>query len=258
MKNGIECYLRQTRSQNWSVEYHTHDSYELVYYISGSGETTVGKQVFPYSANNYVLIPPNVPHMERATSETNLCWMTFYMGDNYANLFDKVGFFHDDGQLLQTLEQIEIEIFQRQANSTQMLDLLIQRVEILILRMIDKKIQLEPTVTKETLINSFRYISNYSFTRINLRQLAKDSGYSYDRFHHLFKEQCGYSPKQYIFLQRIRNAQTLLRLGYLPVPEVARKAGFSSVRQFREKFQKYTGIAPEQYQNQFGYLSKER
>ena len=49
---------------DWHSVSHTHNHLELFYIIGGKGQFLIQDQLHPVSANNLVIINPNVPHTE--------------------------------------------------------------------------------------------------------------------------------------------------------------------------------------------------
>lgn len=63
-------------------------------------------------------------------------------------------------------------------------------------------------------------------------------------FRKLFKQQIGFSPKQYLIKYRIEAAITLLLSSDLSITEIATTVGFHDYRHFFENFRKHTGQTP--------------
>jgi AraC-like DNA-binding protein len=75
---------------------------------------------------------------------------------------------------------------------------------------------------------------------------------------HLFKEQIGFSPMQYLIRRRIGEAQSLLIHSDRPVKDIATAVGFNHLNNFHNSFQKMVGMAPGRYRKQWheGDLAK--
>lgn len=68
---------------------------------------------------------------------------------------------------------------------------------------------------------------------------------------HLFKEQLGFSPVQYLIRRRIGEAQSLLIHTDRPVKDIATAVGFNHLNNFHNAFQKMVGMAPGRYRKQW-------
>ncbi|MBR3765101.1 MAG: helix-turn-helix transcriptional regulator [Clostridia bacterium] len=83
--------------------------------------------------------------------------------------------------------------------------------------------------------------------RLTVEELAACTGYSPSYFSHLFAEETGLSPYQFIVRSRIENAQQLLMTTRLTVQEIAFQCGFNSVANFCYTFRKLVGTSPHAY-----------
>jgi|GEM_PF-6136437 len=59
------------------INFHKHNCFELVYYLSGSGQTTIGQQECEYSKNSFSVISPNTIHDERHYNDTPVLFVGF-------------------------------------------------------------------------------------------------------------------------------------------------------------------------------------
>jgi AraC family transcriptional regulator, arabinose operon regulatory protein len=85
---------------------------------------------------------------------------------------------------------------------------------------------------------------------ISLDELAQSLNLSASRLRHLFKDETGLSPVQYLKAQRMQKARELLETTFLNVKEVMLKVGFTDRSHFVRDFKKACGLAPLQYRNQ--------
>ena len=80
-----------------------------------------------------------------------------------------------------------------------------------------------------------------------LEKLAAQSGCSVSRLSHLFKEQAGVSPQQFLERHRMQHACQLLRLTSLGIAEVAAEVGYEDAFYFTNRFRRYAGKNPSQF-----------
>lgn len=64
---------------------------------------------------------------------------------------------------------------------------------------------------------------------------------------HLFKEQMGFSPMQYLIRRRIGEAQSLLIHTNRAIKDIATAVGFNHLNNFHNAFMKMVGMAPGRY-----------
>lgn len=82
---------------------------------------------------------------------------------------------------------------------------------------------------------------------VDFHIIAESVGYSYDRFRHLFRDQTGVSPAQYLLTLRIASAKKLLENEALPLSRVGMLCGFQNVSNFVTMFHKKVRVTPMQY-----------
>ena len=62
----------------------------------------------------------------------------------------------------------------------------------------------------------------------------------------------GYSPKQYLLLNRLSYAQELLENSDLPVSQIAFQCGFGDANNFIRAFRESFGLSPSQFRQREG------
>jgi AraC family transcriptional regulator of arabinose operon len=67
------------------------------------------------------------------------------------------------------------------------------------------------------------------------------------RFRHLFKQETGKGPAQYLKEVRLRKAEKMLRTTFLTVKQVLKHVGFTSSAHFDHDFRKQYGMTPTAY-----------
>jgi len=96
-----------------------------------------------------------------------------------------------------------------------------------------------------------RKASDYLIARMGepfaLEQLATHCGVSVSRLAHLFKQQMGTSPRNFLEQHRMQHACELLRLTSLTVAEIAAEAGYPDAFYFSNRFRLYAGASPSRF-----------
>ena len=78
------------------------------------------------------------------------------------------------------------------------------------------------------------------------------------RFRHLFKQETGTTPAQYLKEFRLRKAEKMLRTTFLSVKQVLKHVGLGSNAHFVRDFRKMYGMTPTAYRRTVGYSPKRR
>ena len=101
-------------------------------------------------------------------------------------------------------------------------------------------------------------IKNETATPWNSTTLAALVNLSPSRFRHLFKQETGTTPAQYLKEYRLRKAEKMLRTTFLSVKQVLKHVGLGSNAHFVYDFKKKYGMTPTEYRRTVGYSSKRR
>jgi AraC family transcriptional regulator of arabinose operon len=98
--------------------------------------------------------------------------------------------------------------------------------------------------------DAMEYICRRLGEKIILADVARAVHLSPSRLAHLFREQVGLTPGQFLEQQRMDRARQLLQLTPLPVSAVADQLGFDSPFYFTRRFTRLTGRSPRQYRQE--------
>ena len=70
---------------------------------------------------------------------------------------------------------------------------------------------------------------------------------SASRFRHLFKQETGMSPRQYLRELRFQKAEVMLAKSFLSVKEITERVGLVPLNHFMRDFKKRHGVTPGAY-----------
>jgi AraC family transcriptional regulator of arabinose operon len=99
----------------------------------------------------------------------------------------------------------------------------------------------------ERITHAMRHLAAHHQDPLDIPALADSVHLSPSRFAHLFREQTGITPLQFLERQRIDAAIRLLSVTSKSVKEIAAESGFTSPFYFSLRFKKATGKSPSQY-----------
>lgn len=91
------------------------------------------------------------------------------------------------------------------------------------------------------------YLHEHLGEKLQLAAVADVVGLSVYRFAHLFRQQVGLTPRQYLEQERMRRARHLLQRTEQPIKEIATVLGFESPFHFSSRFKKLTGESPQAF-----------
>ncbi len=82
---------------------------------------------------------------------------------------------------------------------------------------------------------------------LSVSDMARESSLSASRFAHLFREQAGMTPVQFLDHRRMERARQLLLSTRMPIKEIAEQVGFANQFHFSTRFRRLTGQSPRNY-----------
>ena len=91
------------------------------------------------------------------------------------------------------------------------------------------------------------YIQAHLSEPLSVEDMAASTGYSASYFSHLFTQDTGMSPYQFVVRSRVEHAQQLLMTTHQTVQEIAFQCGFNSAANFCYTFRRFTGLSPHAY-----------
>lgn len=100
------------------------------------------------------------------------------------------------------------------------------------------------------LASTMTYIREHLDHKFTLEELSKQVNLSPYYFAHLFKEEAGIAPMEYVALTKINYAKNILKTTENSITEIAMILGYSSDASFINAFKKRTGISPARFRKE--------
>lgn len=240
---------------DWHSVQHTHTHTELFFIVSGKGQFLIQDQVFPVSANDLVVISPNVLHTEASLDAKPLEYIVLGIGgiELAAN-----GGFNGQYCILDHLESAEISsclrniLREMELKNTGYEEVCQAYTEILIIRLMRNIAIAAQTAPHAASGNRQcaavkRYIDQHFKESLTLEQLAEEAHMNKYYLAHVFKRENGVSPINYMISRRIEESRYLLAETDLSLSQIARILGFSSLSYFSQVFRKTQGVSPAEF-----------
>ena len=226
------------------------DSWLLIYTADGSGKVGDWRTI----PGDWTLIRPNIKQDYGTAGEYwELIWCHFHPRPHWLPWLNRID--EADGLMNDSFpDHPELEALMESCHSlSQSGDLYadafaMNRLEELLLRLsqlrrashADLDIRIE---------ESIRLISADLSIHRSISELAECAGLSPSRYSHLFRDQIGLSPGEFIERTRMDRAGGLLRLTELPIQSIASQVGFENPFYFTLRFKKHTGVSPTSYRH---------
>jgi len=163
-----------------NMNFHSHNSYELVYYVRGSGKTTINGCTYGYREGTFSLTLPNNFHNETHDKITEVIYINFDYFNYPINILNGVYFDSYSKPIYRTMEQIKKELLHKENLYEYKIELLIQEILVEYSRIIENKNVLDNESNKNHWLDYVvNFIEENYCNEINLENLAELSGYSY-------------------------------------------------------------------------------
>lgn len=94
---------------------------------------------------------------------------------------------------------------------------------------------------------AMNHLCRHSFGPLDLSAIAEQCGISVSRLTHLFREQSGQSPHQFLEMQRMSRARQLLEITHESVAAIAAEVGYEDQFHFSRRFKHRLGVSPRDY-----------
>lgn len=263
MERNLVSECRYTQDVH-SLHLHYHNSFEMLYIEKGQIEFlvtdrryTVGDKTLIFISNFeehsirilsesysrfYTILEPSV--LSQLIGEPRLMSVFKNRPPNFDHCFDVSAF---SG----TVEHLFHAILQEsRADAPYRMELLSAYLRILLVevfRHYPERFQRPAKHINPIVYKVQTYIEHNYAENISIQRLADEHYLSVHYLSHNFKELTGYSPQQYILMNRLACAKELLINTDSPVGDIAFKSGFNDVNNFIRIFKKNTGITPSKY-----------
>lgn len=244
---------------DWHSILHTHHFSELFYVLEGTGQFLIEDRLYPVSANDLIIVKPNVLHTEVSMNEHPLKYivlgiegldLTSNIETEEDTLFCITNLYDIKDIMLFYLEQMLQEVERKSSGYEVLCQNYIENLIIVLNRHPKFSTTLIPVSPKKTsrLCTSIRrYIDNHYKEDITLDSLAEIVHTSKYHIIHAFTEEYGISPIKYLSTKRIEESCRLLETTDHSLSSISRILGFSSPSYFSQAFKKEMNCSPLDY-----------
>ncbi len=244
---------------DWHSTLHTHTCSELFYVTHGMGQFRIAEQIHPVTANDLVVVSPNVPHTEISLNDNPLEYIALgvdglelSVGEEQDDRFCIINFESVRERILFYLQNMLKEIENKPAGYEFVCQDLMEVLIILLMRQTDFATTLAPIRKKSSQLCATvrRYIDGHYTENLTLDSLADLVHVSKYHMAHSFAQEYGVSPINYMLTKRIEEGKQLLKNDDFSMSLISRMLGFSSPSYFSQSFKKLTGLSPNAYRKQ--------
>ena len=276
MQNALELYeKKKVQDAEFPVEIqtatiwnkgeyfnrHWHEHVELHYIVDGSGYYLLGQKRYEAKKGTLIIANSNELHWGCCEKVPFTDHALIFCLDAFSKELDEQNLvfcnaIEDDPNITFFMDGIWQEMQeQKPGYNTACKALLTQMLVYLRRNFVVQTLTNEETIQKkrelERLSRVVSYIEQHYTETINNQELADMLYLSKGRFEHLFRENIGVPPLQYINEMRLKKAMSLIKGSDNSMTEIAAAVGFSDYNHFGRLFQRYYGCTPRQAQQRF-------
>lgn len=256
------------------VYWHSHSFIEIVCVFEGTCTNYIHDKEIQMIPGDICIISPHTPHCISAFSDDCIIinielrvstFETAFFGvltenDVLADFFTHI-LYHSpkhsyiyfrtngDKELFDYILYAYDETLRNHRYKNRMINNVIMAFFTILLRNHESEVLLPDTDSKELSENVLfilRYIQVH-YNTITLPDLAEFFNYSERQIQRILKKNTGYSFRELIQKQKMKQASNLLLHSELPVSSISEKLGYSDVGNFRQIFRNYYGVNPSEY-----------
>ena len=231
------------------VEDHWHDSFEILYVRSGSGEQYINGQKFSFTRRSLIVICPGDVHSTVAHSHgceiDVLQFEKEYLSEREELIIDLVSFVTDtpEREIPALLENIR----KYAPNDTASAELVISGSLFMLCGMILQHRKTSTSIVKASAFASevCNYVRNNDNIRLDV--VCRHFGYSPEHFSRKFHSDSGISYKHYCEKFKMRKFLQALEDGSISLSEIAERLDYSDTSSFIRAFKRIYGMTPGVY-----------
>lgn len=248
---------QEVYSEEWKNIQHTHKCSELFYILEGKGAFLIENKKYPVEMNDLVFINPNILHTEIGQKAFPLKYVVlgiegleWISGDEGESVNYRIlSFKNRRSQILFFLQNMLSEVTGKLPGYHTMCQRYMDILILLLNRQTNFSVSTITVNKKATgLCDSVRrYIDTHYWETITLDVLA--AVFHSNKYHivHLFTEEFGTSPIQYLITKRIEEGEKLLLTTDYSMVQISRFCGFSSPSYFSQIFKKQKNCSPKEF-----------
>lgn len=258
----------ETMQQNFPRALHKHEKHlEIVFIVKGRGNHLIGNKKYQTKEGDILIFNQNVLHDESAELHSNMVVYCCGIKELYLKGMEKNRLIDIDipavipsGKWRDPIEKTLDIMFQHVLNNPKTANENCRYLLASLLTIITKlpKSHLHTIIyARPSLITQVKnYIDTCYWENITLNEIASRFNINTYYLSHLFKQETGFSPIQYMIRRRIGEAQSLLINTRYSITQIASQVGYDNANYFSTLFSKMVGVSPRAYRDSWiGKLS---
>lgn len=261
------------REHSELLAFHKHNFLELVYVLDGEAIHSINDSSMTITKGDYFLIDYDVFHQYDPLPGSTLkiincmfvpqlidetlhdCQRFENVAENYLVNFtfhamrtpDKFMCHDSDGYILKRFMDMKEEYEKKEVGYQEMIRSLL--IQVLISSMRQLQLPTPSDFEDDMVKRIIEYVNEYYYLKLSLNDITKNSNYALSSISTIFKNQTGYTFRDYVKTVRIRESCRMLATTNKKVVEIATTVGYPDIKFFNKTFKEIMGMSPNQYRS---------
>ncbi len=275
VKHPILPIYRLSGRQEFILDYHSHQEYEIYFFHSGTCRYLIKNQIYDLEPGDILLMDGKTLHKPIVSPEKEYIRSTVHFSPHWIETVLRelnAGYLLDvfrklqhclirtnENQQSKKLEELicRLDELYRMSDKNQVaateVEMKVIMIQILIL--IDKMGRANSYKKPDTKDDKTDYVENivtfvqeHYMEKLTIDSIAKSLNLSKSYLSHLFKEITGFTVMEYLMATRLTQAKYMLALEPdKPLKDVSFDCGFESASHFSRYFKSKVGMTPKDY-----------
>lgn len=245
------------------TDQHTHDVFQLFYFIQGHGEIEIEYKRYPVGLNDIVVIDPGREHriidprQELVLYVLNFtdCILSPSLNEFLKNMPDVTRVLSSKtGELYQIpslLKELLYELNSKPDSYVEMAETKLKNIILLLKRSLSKGqaktvIRMDSS-TEKAVWETIKYIDTHYFLKIYVEDLSQKVPLGKRQYERLFQKLTHMTVKEYVNKKRIEAAYAMIQEKKKQIIEICFESGFSDLSYFYKVFKKAFGKTPKAF-----------
>ncbi len=262
--------LESKHKKNFSMNYHTHNFYEIAFVLEGCGKSQIlhknQVQEIDICSNTLLLWDGKIPHRAVDAEENPLQQLIIIFDSDYllrirdhmliVDLLKKENPVVIKNALFNTqlkpmMREILNEMRVRDVGKDSIILSILCRILINIVRVLNGDFRYKNSAKDKRITRSLEYIHQNFYMNISMQETAELCTLSQRQFSEVFKKETGQTFTQYLNSVRMEHAKEALRHTGKTVTDIAFEVGYDDISYFNRRFKQHEGMSPRQYKQKF-------
>ncbi len=229
---------------------HTHEMPELLYLVEGDASYIVDGEAHKMQSGEIYIVNPAIPHYVRLNGETTYDRFDLLLDLSLIPSRARILFEQNEKLLSIHTSSAVYGVFKRMDEyfklfeADELFDVYkVLTEELMYILALDLERNKKEKDYSDVVRKAVEYIDRSFLTIKNVDEISERMFISKSRFHHLFTDEVGVSPMEYVRKKRLLYARGALRTGE-KATDVYNKSGFSDYSVFFRAYKKEFGCSP--------------